>query len=137
MVQPKLKASNAILKGKHLLIVEDDSHLAGILARLAQRYGIRVSHAESGTKALDAIKQELPDLILLDLGLPDMSGLAVVTRVRRDEKTRAVPILAMGGNPSRERICLRTGCNDFILKPFDISELLERISALLDQSGRP
>jgi DNA-binding response OmpR family regulator len=73
-------------KGKHILIVEDDSHLADILARLAQRYGIRVSHAESGTKALDAIKQELPDFILLDLGLPDMSGLAVVTRVRRDEK---------------------------------------------------
>jgi two-component system, OmpR family, response regulator RpaA len=103
---------------------------------LAQRYGIRVSHAASGTKALDAIKQELPDFILLDLGLPDMSGLAVVTRVRRDEKTGSVPILAMSGDPRRERICLRTGCNDFILKPFDISELLERISALLAQSER-
>src|SRR5207249_10853519 len=90
----------------------------------------------SGTKALDAIKQELPDFILLDLGLPDMSGLAVVTRLRRDEKTRSVPILAMSGNSSREKICLRTGCNDFILKPFDISELLERISALLDQTRR-
>ena len=131
-----MKASNAILKGKHILIVEDYSYLADILARLAQRYGIRVSHAESGTKALDVIKQELPDFILLDLGLPDMSGLAVVTRVRRDEKTRSVPILAMSGDPSRERICLRTGCNDFILKPFDISELLQRISALLAQSER-
>ena len=95
-----------------------------------------MSHAESGTKALDVIKQELPDFILLDLGLPDMSGLAVVTRVRRDEKTRSVPILAMSGDSSRERICLRSGCNDFILKPFDISELLERISALLAQSER-
>jgi len=99
-----LKASNAILKGKHILIVEDYSHLADILARLAQRYGIRVSHAEiSGTKALDAIKQELPDFILLDLGLPDMNGLAVMTRLRRDEKTRSVPILAMGNTPAERK----------------------------------
>ena len=98
-----MKASNVILKGKHILIVEDYSHLADILARLAQRYGIRVSHAESGTKALDAIKQELPDFILLDLGLPDMSGLAVVTRLRRDEKTRSVPILAMSGTPAERK----------------------------------
>jgi CheY-like chemotaxis protein len=126
-----LKSSNAKLKGKHVLIVEDDRDLRGVLARLVRHYGIRVTHAESGTKALRRLKQELPDLILLDLGLPDMPGLDVVIQVRRDEKTEPVPILAMSGNPTEERKCLRTGCNGFILKPFNVSQLLQRISQLL------
>jgi CheY-like chemotaxis protein len=126
-----LKSSNAILKGKHVLIVEDDRDLGRVLARLVRHYGIRVTHAESGPKALRLLKRELPDLILLDLGLPDMPGLDVVIQVRRDEKTKSVPILAMSGNPTEERQCLRTGCNGFILKPFDVSQLLQRISQLL------
>jgi CheY-like chemotaxis protein len=126
-----LKSSKAILKGKHVLIVEDDRDLGRVLARLVRHYDIRVTHAESGPKALRLLKRELPDLILLDLGLPDMPGLDVVIQVRRDEKTKSVPILAMSGNPTEERKCLRSGCNGFILKPFDVSQLLQRISELL------
>jgi DNA-binding response OmpR family regulator len=129
-----MKSPNAILKGKHVLIVEDDRYLADVLARLVRQHGIRVTHAESGTKTLDVLKQEYPDLMLLDLGLPDMSGLDLVTQVRWDEKTKSIPILAMSGNPTEERKCLRTGCNDFILKPFDASQLLERISGLLSRT---
>jgi CheY-like chemotaxis protein len=126
-----LKSFNAILKGKHVLIVEDDRELGRVLARLVRHYGIRVTHAESGPKALRLLKRELPDLVLLDLGLPNMSGLDVVIQVRRDEKAKTVPILAMSGNPTEERKCVRAGCNGFILKPFDVSQLLQKISQLL------
>jgi DNA-binding response OmpR family regulator len=123
-----------MLKGKHILIIEDDRHLADVLTRLVRQYGIRVTHAESGNKTLDALKQELPDLMLLDLGLPDMSGLDLITQVRWEEKTKSIPILAMSGNPTEERKCLRIGCNDFILKPFDAPQLLERIARLLSRT---
>jgi DNA-binding response OmpR family regulator len=120
------------LKGKRILLVEDRPELADILSRLAGRYGIHVTNAQSGSTALDTLKQELPDLILLDLGLPDMKGFDVVTQVRQYEKTSSIPILAMSGDPGEKENCLRAGCNDFIFKPFSVSELMERISLLLD-----
>jgi two-component system, OmpR family, alkaline phosphatase synthesis response regulator PhoP len=63
-----------------------------------------------------------------------MSGLDLITQVRWDEKTKSIPILAMSGNPTEERKCLRIGCNDFILKPFDAPQLLERIARLLSRT---
>ena len=97
------------------------------------RYG-QASQAHSGKDALEQIKHKAPDLILLDVGLPDKNGLEVARLVRRNEKTRRIPILAMSGNPMHEKECLEVDCNDFILKPFSISTLLVRLSALTPES---
>jgi DNA-binding response OmpR family regulator len=88
-------------------------------------------------KRLEQIKHTAPDVILLDLNLPDMNGLEVARPMRLNEKTSRIPILAMSGNPIDKRKCLVMGCNDFIHKPFSISTLLVRLSALIPSRSLP
>ena len=100
------------LQGKRILIVEDHPSVSRILADVLGRYGYP-SHANSGRDALKQIEHKAPDLILLDLRLPDMNGLEVARLVRRDEKIRHTPILAMSASPMDYKKCLEAGCNDF------------------------
>jgi DNA-binding response OmpR family regulator len=113
-------------KASKYLFVEDQPLVSEILTDLLRRYD-HPTHAGSGRDALEQIKQKAPDVILLDLTLPDMNGLDVC----RNEKTSCIPILAMSGTPIDEKKCLEMGCNDFILKPFSVSSLLVRLSALI------
>jgi CheY-like chemotaxis protein len=121
------------LQGKRILIVEDHPSVSNILADVLGRYGYP-SHANSGRDALEQIEHKAPDVILLDLNLPDMNGLEVARLVRRDEKTSHIPILAMSASSMDYKKCLEAGCNDFIRKPFRISTLLVRLSALIRES---
>jgi CheY-like chemotaxis protein len=121
------------LQGKRILVVEDHPSVSNILANVLGRYGYP-SHANSGRDALKQIKHKAPDLILLDLRLPDMNGLEVARLVRRDEKARHTPILAMSASRMDYKKCLEAGCNDFIRKPFRLSTLLVRLSALIRES---
>jgi DNA-binding response OmpR family regulator len=120
------------LKGKHILLVEDHHDLAEMLTKLLADHDVRVSDVNSGNKALSEIEKERPDLILLDLNLPDMNGLGVVTRVRQNDKTKFLPILVVTASPYEKQNCLRAGCSDFIQKPFHPSDLLNRIAMLVD-----
>lgn len=118
------------LKGKHILVVEDNELMGRILVDLLKQWD-HATHVRSGQEALRAIKENPPDIILLDISLRDTSGVEVARVVRRDNKTKFTPILAMSGSPSEKRQCLEAGCNDFILKPFEISQLLDQLTALL------
>ena len=80
------------LKGRHILIVEDHPSLAEIFRKILGPYGVRISEAESGKTALKKVAVEPPDIILLDLGLPDMNGLDVAIRVRRNKKASPSPL---------------------------------------------
>ena len=124
------RQSDKNLKGKRILIVEDNPLMGEILKELLASYD-HASHASSGKEALKQIKRNPPDIILLDLTLPDVSGLEVATSVRRNKKTESIPILAMSATPVEKRRWLKAGCTDFILKPFSIPNLLGRLSMLL------
>ena len=126
----KRKPNTKKLKGKRILVVEDQPLVSEILIDLLRRYAYP-SQANSGGEALKQIKHKAPDVILLDLSLPDMNGLEVVRLVRRNEKTRPISILAMSASLVDKENCLKIGCNDFILKPFSESSLLLRLSALI------
>jgi CheY-like chemotaxis protein len=130
MAHAKRKTNTQKLQGKRILVVEDHPLVREILIALLGRYD-HPFQANSGGEALEQIKQKAPDVILLDLSLPDIHGLEVVRLVRRNEKTRPIPILAMSGSPMDKNKCLEMGCNDFILKPFSVSSLLVRLSALI------
>src|SRR5207247_11481470 len=114
MTPNKTKPFIENLKRKNILIVEDHPYFSDILRRIITAYGARVSYVDSGNKALTQVKRKPPDLILLDLSLPDMDGLEVATRLRQNENTKSVPILLMSASPNKKRECLRSGCNDFI-----------------------
>jgi DNA-binding response OmpR family regulator len=130
MAHAKRKPNTKKLQGKRILVVEDQPLVSEILIDLLGRYAYP-SQANSGGEALEQIKQKAPDVILLDLSLPDIHGLEIVRLVRRNEKTRPIPILAMSGSPIDKANCLKIGCNDFILKLFSGSSLLVRLSALI------
>ena len=119
------------LKGKHILLVEDHPDFSDVLTRLLAHYEVRVSDANCGNKALTKIEQEAPDLILLDLTLPDMNGFEIVTRVRQNENTKSLPILIVSASLGEEQNCLRMGC-DFLLKPCHMSELVTRIAKIVN-----
>ena len=124
--QPVIKK----LQGKRILLVEDQPLINEFLTDVLRPYD-HPAQASSGKDALTQIKHQPPDLILLDLNLPDMSGLEIAKFVRQNKKTNHIPILAMSGDPVDKGKCIEMGCNDFIPKPFNVSTLLDRLSALV------
>ena len=98
MVRAKRKPNTKKLQGKRILVVEDQRLVSELLTDLLRLYD-HPSQANSGKEALEQIKHNAPDVILLDLSLPDMNGLEVARQVRRSEKTSRIHILAMSGSP--------------------------------------
>ena len=119
------------LKGKHILVVEDYSLMGALLVDLLKHYDHHASHAHSRKQALREIAHKPPDIILLDLSLSDTSGLELARTLRKNEKTKSIPILAMSALPIDNEKWLEAGCNDFILKPFNTSQLLAQLAALV------
>ncbi len=118
-----------------VLIVEDDPNIRETLAFNLKSAGLDVTTAADGRTGLEKAVTEKPDLILLDVMLPEMDGLAVCERVRRlDETVRIVMITALGTDPDKVR-GLTIGADDYITKPFNFDELLARVRAQLRRAG--
>ena len=122
--------SRSKLNGKHILVVEDNELMGRILVEVLKQCNHAI-HARSGQEALKEIKENPPDIILLDVSLRDTSGVEIARVLRHENQTKSTPILAMSGSPGEKKQCLDAGCNDFILKPFEIPQLLDQLSALL------
>ena len=108
-----------------------------MLSRRLQRKGFLVEMAVDGQLGLDAARRELPDLVLLDMDLPVVDGWEVARRLKADERTRAVPIIALTAHAmvgDRDR-ALDAGCDDYDTKPVEFTRLLEKIQTLLATGG--
>jgi two-component system KDP operon response regulator KdpE len=119
-----------------ILIVDDEPNIIGTVAPLLRARGYEVQSAMSGRAALEAVERDKPDLIVLDLGLPDIDGVEVCRQVRR---TLSVPILvlsARGAEGDKVR-ALDAGADDYVTKPFGAEELLARIRATLRRVENP
>ncbi len=116
--------------GGRVLIVEDDADIADVLRRSLRNEGYEVKTSADGVEALDVAAGFVPDLVVLDLGLPGMDGVEVCRRLRDDGD---VPILMLTARAETEdRVTgLDSGADDYLVKPFERKELLARIRALL------
>lgn len=117
-----------------LLMIEDDDRLAGMVSDYLGASGYQVSHAPDAHAGLDRLQQSLPDLVILDLMLPDMDGLQVCQRIRAlPGAAGQVPVLMLTakGDPMDRIIGLEMGADDYLPKPFEPRELLARIRAVL------
>lgn len=123
-----------------VLIVEDASFNLHAERITLEASGYRVIKAEEGAAALLLATLHRPDLILLDLGLPDMDGLAVIDRLKGDAGTRNTPVIVCTGDDRPERMaeCQGAGCAGFLLKPFSSEELLAEVARVLGaREGSP
>lgn len=119
-----------------ILIVDDEPNIIGAVAPLLRARGYDVLSAMSGRAALESIDRDKPDLIVLDLGLPDIDGVEVCRRVR---ETLNVPILVLSARAGeRDKVsALDAGADDYVTKPFGAEELLARIRATLRRVENP
>src|SRR5467141_4997123 len=114
-----------------VLVVEDDEATRGALRALLDDAGYESDEAPDGEGAVAAMRDERFDLVLLDLGLPGMSGADVHHQLRRDPRTRFLPIVFLTAHADRQiKLAeLEAGAEDFITKPYDADELLARVGA--------
>ncbi len=116
-----------------ILCVDDEKLNLKLLQILLVPEGYEFQGADSGETALSQVAQDPPDMILLDIMMPTMSGFEVLQKLRADEKTRLIPVIMITAlREIEDRVkALEAGCDDFISKPFDKSELLARVKSLL------
>src|SRR5690348_14673229 len=121
------------MPGPTILVVDDQPINVQLLKRKLEREGIHVVAAYNGIEALDIVGKEKPDLILLDVMMPDMDGIEVCQRLQADEVTRSVPIIFVTARTSKEGKLegLGVGAVDYITKPIDLDETLARVQTQL------
>ena len=130
-------AGRDVLNHKNLvLVVDDDEAVAKYAVVQLRRRGYRAEHAGSGQGALDSIARELPDVVVLDHFLPDMTGEHVLAALRENDDTRLLPViyLTMDGSRARFRKSMTSGADDFLAKPFKAAELADAVAAQLRKS---
>jgi CheY-like chemotaxis protein len=122
-----------------ILLVEDNEMNRDMLSRRLARRGYEVLVAVDGAEGVALAQERLPDMVLMDIGLPVMDGYAAARALKADPATRAIPIIALTASAmigDREK-CMEAGCDDYDTKPVELPRLLAKIESLLARSGRP
>ncbi len=117
---------------RKILIADDSSTARHVLFQMLAKHGYRCILAETAKEALDKAKAEKPDLILLDVVMPDMSGFELTRIIKRDEATKHIPvILCTSKSHETDRLWgMRQGATNYVVKPVDENDLLAKITAL-------
>ena len=119
-----------------ILVVEDNEMNRELLMRRLVRKGYEVLEAEDGNTALRVTREEKPDLVLMDVNLPDIDGLDATRQLKGEEGTKTIPVIALTAHAmtgDKER-ALEAGCDDYDSKPIELPRLLEKMEALLSKS---
>ncbi|PKN43413.1 MAG: two-component system response regulator CreB [Deltaproteobacteria bacterium HGW-Deltaproteobacteria-18] len=119
---------------KHILVADDDQHILEIISFALGKAGMRVTLARDGRQALEAFTSQMPDLMVLDINMPEMDGLEVCRVIRR---TSDVPILFLSSRDDEiDRVLgLEIGGDDYVTKPFSPRELVARVGVILKRAG--
>ncbi|MBI4981721.1 MAG: response regulator [Candidatus Omnitrophica bacterium] len=119
-----------------ILIVDDEKDIVKMLDYNLKKEGYRTAFAYDGEDALVLVKREHPDLILLDLMLPEIDGLEVCKQLKKEEKTAGIPVIMLTAKSQEtdKVIGLELGADDYITKPFSIRELIARVKVVLRRS---
>jgi DNA-binding response OmpR family regulator len=122
---------------ERILIVDDDSDIQRLVSYNLSQAGFQVSAAVTGVAALHAVEERQPDLIILDIMLPDLGGLEVCRLVREREKSRRIPIIMLTARTEEiDRVVgFEVGADDYVMKPFSPRELVLRVKSILRRVG--
>ena len=109
-----------------ILYIEDSPANVTVVERITENLGYNLHVATNATDGLHLLYELQPDLVLMDIGLPDIDGLTATRKIRMDESMRALPVIAITASAmvgDREK-CLEAGCSDYLAKPFQIKDLV-------------
>ena len=121
------------MQGASVLVVDDDADVRTLVCELLARAGYTVSQASDGREALRLLYDERPDLIVLDVSMPELDGWATLERIRELSSVPVVMLSALGAELEKVR-ALRGGADDYVTKPFGRQELLARVESVLRRS---
>lgn len=123
---------------KRLLLIDDDPNLILLVKDYLEFRGYEVITAENGREALQILEQEIPDMIICDVMMPEMDGYTFVNNVRQDERISWIPVLFLSAKgQSQDRVKgLNTGADVYMVKPFEPEELVAQVEASLKQAYR-
>lgn len=112
-----------------ILVIEDNPWNAQLVNDMLGAIGYNIIEINNGARGIEIARSQKPDLILLDIMLPDINGTEVARRLKEDDATRDIPIIALTANASNEiyRQCLDAGCDSFMTKPYTKSVLVDTI----------
>ena len=122
-------------KPKRILIVEDNKPDMRLLKDILERSGYETLRAEDGLEAVNLVFESLPDLILMDIQLPEISGLEVTRRLKSDDRSRHIPIIAVTAfaMACHKREALDSGCDAYISKPISVLDFLNAVESFLSR----
>src|SRR6201987_5075299 len=125
------------VKRKRILIVEDDRLSLIVLRQLLTAQGYEILQSSKGWDGISRARNEQPDLIVMDIKLPDISGLDVALLLKQDDQTKNIPIIAVTAlvTPADKENALRSGCDAHIAKPVNMNNLLGTVEAFLSSSS--
>jgi two-component system phosphate regulon response regulator PhoB len=123
---------------KTILVIEDERDLAELISFNLEKEGYRVMTATDGASGLETARNSLPDLILLDLMLPGITGIEICKILKRSEKTSKVPVIMLTakGEEIDRVVGFEVGADDYVVKPFSNRELMLRVKAVLRRGGQ-
>ena len=123
---------------KKILVVDDEPMVIRMVTDALTARGFTVISAPNGYEGLIAARGEKPDLILLDVVMPDLDGHEVLARLRKDERTKAIPVIHLSavGDFDKQLKAMEDGSADYITKPIKPAELADRVEAFLDPAKR-
>jgi CheY-like chemotaxis protein len=121
------------VSGRCILLVEDSEAIRAAFTILLEDAGYRVMGAGTGGEALRMARERAADLVLLDMGLPDITGLEVVRRLKGDPATAGIPVVALTGRDEEadRQACLAAGCAAYLVKPVDTQRLVRDLPGFM------
>lgn len=135
----RTKTRASAREGTRALIIDDSPTIVAMLRKMLKQNGFQTLEAGTAEEGLDIARTLAPDIIFLDIVLPQMDGFAALRHLRRDATTRSIPVIMISGNEQavEQFYVQRIGADDFMKKPFARAEVFARIEPLLDTEGVP
>ena len=130
MAIPSLRVTTPTLNGQSVLVVDDEAGIREVVSAYLDRDGFRVSEAVNGSQALEILRAEDPNLVILDVSLPEVDGFSVLSEVRRHSDIPVILLTARADEADRV-LGLELGADDYVVKPFSPRELVARVRNVL------